>query len=73
MDKLVPLESNPFVESLKATAGRLSADVDMMAHYCNVVRMAKDPAQEREYIIKIGATAHKMVRDVEEALKRPPQ
>lgn len=71
MEKLEKDPGPPFVESFKATAHRLSADLDMGLHYTNVVRMSKDPSQEREYILRLGHLAEKLVRDIEEALKRP--
>jgi hypothetical protein len=58
-------------ETLKTTAGRLIPDLEMGLYHLALIKMSKDPSVERENLIKVGAMAHKMVRDIEDALKRP--
>lgn len=74
MQKASPLPliaSEPWHESLKATAGRLKADVVEASDLIAEIRMANNAVLIRNHIVRLGALGEKISRDVQEALVRP--
>lgn len=66
---LTVLASEPFKESLQATAKRAEAHLQDCLHDANVVWFSKDDARSREYLLKIQRTCEKIAKDIEEGMR----
>lgn len=50
-------------------AKKFEREFELAKHYCNVIRCAKDPGVERQYLMKIGEIAQQTFMELGETLR----
>lgn len=66
---LEPISSQPFEESMKATAKRIRADLEHGIYLTRLVQTTDKTSEERQFLIELGTLCEKASRDVQDALR----